>query len=372
MMPLPMFPATSKASANFVHAIIGIAAGKGGVGKSCVTVNLARALKDLGFKVGILDADIYGPSIRRMLPEDKMPEQCNERILPAICQGVKVISMAYFRREDEAAAIRAPIANTIVQQFIKNVDWGEIDFLLIDFPPGTGDIQLTLSQNAQLNAAILVTTPQEVALMDVRKAMDLFYQMKIPIIGVIENMSYYQISPNLKRVYPLGQGGGGRLAKEAGFSLLGQIPISSEISHSGDKGNSLFEEKTPDAQAISKIFINLAKKVMEQLVEIKKRETAEVEKFFQKDPATFTLQWSDGLMADFYLSDLQRRCPCAGCIEKSVENKVGDKKTNRDELRVSTIERVGHYALRIYFTSGCNQGIYTFSFLRQMAQEQNS
>lgn len=371
-MPLPMFPATSKASANFVHAIIGIAAGKGGVGKSCVTVNLARALKDLGFKVGILDADIYGPSIRRMLPEDKMPEQCNERILPAICQGVKVISMAYFRREDEAAAIRAPIANTIVQQFIKNVDWGEIDFLLIDFPPGTGDIQLTLSQNAQLNAAILVTTPQEVALMDVRKAMDLFYQMKIPIIGVIENMSYYQISPNLKRVYPLGQGGGGRLAKEAGFSLLGQIPISSEISHSGDKGNSLFEEKTPDAQAISKIFINLAKKVMEHLVEIKKRETAEVEKFFQKDPATFTLQWSDGLMADFYLSDLQRRCPCAGCIEKSVENKAENKKTNRDELRVSTIERVGHYALRIYFTSGCNQGIYTFSFLRQMAQEQNS
>src|SRR5262245_2282114 len=140
-MPLPMLQDKNKTSSNSIQSIIGIAAGKGGVGKSCVTVNLALALKKLGFKVGVLDADIYGPSIRKMLPEDQMPLQTDQLIIPAISKGIKFISMAYFKREDEAAVVRAPIANGIIQQFIKNVDWGELDYLLIDFPPGTGDIQ---------------------------------------------------------------------------------------------------------------------------------------------------------------------------------------------------------------------------------------
>src|SRR5262249_52273916 len=148
-MPLKMFKG-EELSRPRIKYIIGIAAGKGGVGKSTVAVNLAYALKHSGHQVGIMDTDIYGPSIRRMLPEDRFPEQSGQMIVPALCQGMRMISMAHFRKENEAAVVRAPIANGVITQFVKNVDWGDLDVLLIDFPPGTGDIQLTLCQQANL------------------------------------------------------------------------------------------------------------------------------------------------------------------------------------------------------------------------------
>lgn len=368
-MPLPMFAAKNNAPANSIQSIIGIAAGKGGVGKSCVTVNLALALKKLGFKVGVMDTDIYGPSIRRMLPEDQMPVQNEDRIIPAISRGIKLISMAYFRRDDEAAVVRAPIANGIIQQFIKNVDWGELDYLLIDFPPGTGDVQLTLSQSAKLSGAIMVTTPQEVALMDVRKAMHLFHQVKVPIIGVVENMSYYQLPVSSQRVYPFGQGGGARLAEESGFSLLGEIPINAEISKCGDEGTSIFEENNQEAAAIANTFLTLAKTIIGHLKIMKMRNLNEVEKIVQKDKHNFTVEWSDGLIVDFRLNDLQRRCPCAGCTDEITGKRLMDAAAVPDDLKASAIETVGRYALRINFNSGCSKGIYSFDFLRKMAEE---
>ncbi len=367
-MPLPMFQSKNSAPATSIQSIIGIAAGKGGVGKSCVTVNLALALKKMGFKVGVLDTDIYGPSIRRMLPEDQLPVQNNERIVPAISRGIKLISMAYFRREDEATVVRSPIANGIIQQFVKNVDWGELDYLLIDFPPGTGDVQLTLSQSAKLSGAIMVTTPQEVALLDVRKAMHLFYQVKVPIIGIVENMSYYQI-PNSSRVYPFGMGGGKRLAEESRFPLLGEIPINSEISRCGDAGLSIFEEYHPEAESASNHFLTLAKVVIGHLKVMQTRQLIEVEKIFQKDKHTFTVEWSDGLIVDFRLCDLQKRCPCAGCRDEITGKSLIDEKTIPHELRASAIESVGRYALRINFNTGCSKGIYSFDYLRQIAEE---
>jgi len=239
---------------------VAIAAGKGGVGKSSVAVNLALALKQAGYSVGIMDADIYGPSIRRMLPEEQPPSQKGELITPALCQGIRMISMAFFRRENEAAAVRAPIANNVIANFIKNVSWGPLDFLLIDFPPGTGDIQLTLSQRANLTGAVMVTTPQEVALMDVRKGVNLFQQMNIPIIGVIENMSYYSHPETGQAHYLFGKGGGERLALEIGAPLLGCIPIDPEICRCGDEGRSLYSERPmgPGAlafEATTKAFV---------------------------------------------------------------------------------------------------------------------
>lgn len=362
-MPLPMLQSKDPLPKNSIQTVIAIAAGKGGVGKSCVTVNLALALRKLGFKVGVMDTDIYGPSLRRMLPENQMPEQKGDSIIPANCDGIKLISMAYFRREDEAAVVRAPIANGIIQQFIKNVVWGDLDFLLIDFPPGTGDVQLTLAQHANLTAALMVTTPQEVAVMDVRKAMHLFYQMKVPIVGLIENMSYYLPPQSSTLVYPLGQGGGSRLAEESGFPLLAQIPINSSLSNSGDAGTSIFEEKDPDAQSAAQIFLNLAKTVIGYLKVMQKRQTIEVENIIQKDKHTFSVEWNDGFIKDFRLSDLQRRCPCAGCVESTV------RATVHDDLRASSVETVGRYALRFNFNSGCSKGIYSFDFLRQIAEE---
>lgn len=244
---------------------IGIAAGKGGVGKSSFTVNLALALQKLGYKVGIMDTDLYGPSVRKMLPEDRLPVQKGQIFTPALCNGIKVISMAYFRKEDEAAAVRAPIANNIITSFIKNVDWGDIDYLLVDFPPGTGDIQLTLAQRANLSGAIMITTPQEVSLMDVRRAMHLFAQVKVPIIGVVENMSYY-INPTTKqREYLFGKEGGRRLALEAGVPLLGQIPIDPIICQNGDRGTSLFASSQAEAKPIVENFINIANQVLSHL-----------------------------------------------------------------------------------------------------------
>lgn len=252
-MPIKMFKTTEP-------TVIGIAAGKGGVGKSSVTVNLALALKERGYSVGILDADIYGPSVRKMLPESELPTQKDQIISPAICSGIKMISMAYFRKESEASVVRAPIANGIISQFLKQVAWGTLDFLLIDFPPGTGDIQLTLCQQANLTGAIMVTTPQEVSRLDVRKAMNLFDQVKVPIIGIIENMSFYHHKKTDEILFIFGKGGGERLAREKGVPFLGMIPIDPEISVCGDFGRSLFE--TAKESASTKAFYTLA----EQLV----------------------------------------------------------------------------------------------------------
>jgi ATP-binding protein involved in chromosome partitioning len=367
-MPLPMFQTKTGVPVTNIHHIIGIAAGKGGVGKSSVTTHLALALQQLGFKVGVMDTDIYGPSIRRMLPEDQMPSQNGDRIVPAISRGIKMISMAYFRKEDEAAVVRAPIANGIIQQFIKNVDWGELDYLLIDFPPGTGDIQLTLSQNANLTGAIMVTTPQEVALLDVRKAMKMFYQVKVPIIGVVENMSYYVVPGTNQRVFPFGKEGGTRLAEESGFSLLGEIPINAELTRCGDEGLSIFDEKNADAQQMAEIYIHLAKNVVGHLKVMKNR-AIEVDKIIQKDKHTFSVVWTDGKSVDFRLSELQKRCPCAACVDEVTGQSLINAKSIPDDLRASNIETVGRYALRIQFNSGCSKGIYSFDYMRQLAEE---
>lgn len=256
-MALKMFQADEKPlhSMAGIKCILGIAAGKGGVGKSTLTVNIARALKKMGFSVGVLDTDVYGPSIRKMLPEDRLPGRKGDKLVPALCEGMRVVSLAHFRKENEAAAIRAPIANGVINQFLNGVDWGALDFLLIDFPPGTGDIQLTLSQQAHLTGAIMVTTPQEVSVIDVKKAMSLFSSVRIPIVGVVENMSYYQ-PPIGEKVYLFGRGGGEKLASESGLPFLGQVPLDESLCESGDTGRSLFDKEelsSPSAQAIMRI-----------------------------------------------------------------------------------------------------------------------
>ncbi len=259
-MPLNMYREKPSHPLDAVKNIIAVAAGKGGVGKSTVSVNLALALSLMGFRVGIMDTDIYGPSVRRMLPESRLPAKNGERIIPASCLGISMISMAYFRKEEEASVVRAPIANGIVKQFIQQVDWGELDYLIIDFPPGTGDVQLTLAQQASLTGALMVTTPQEVAMMDVKKAMSMFSQVKVPIIGIVENMSYFLNSD--ERVYLFGKGGGERLAREYGLPFLGGIPILEVISRCSDRGESIFSLENREA---AEAYLSLARGVESHL-----------------------------------------------------------------------------------------------------------
>lgn len=286
-MSLKMFkppePKQPRPSPAKIAHTVAIAAGKGGVGKSTVTVNLALTLKRAGYSVGVMDTDIYGPSVRRMLPEDTMPSQKGELITPAMCQGIRMISMAYFRRENEATAVRAPIANGLVNQFVHNVDWGYLDFLLIDFPPGTGDIQLTLSQQANLCGAVMVTTPQEVAVMDVRKAIHLFEQVNVPIIGIVENMSYYKDPVSGQKVHLFGKGGGERLAQQVGAPFLGGIPVDPSISACGDDGKSIFVE-APGSQGVE-AFSMLAESFVAHVTLL--------QRMSQESMSSFELVWKE-------------------------------------------------------------------------------
>lgn len=362
-MPLPMYQSKEESSSTNIKHIVGIAAGKGGVGKSTVSVNLALVLQKMGYSVGILDADIYGPSLRKMLPESQLPSQKGDVIIPAICSGIKMISMAYFRKEKEAAVIRAPIANNLISQFIKNIQWGSLDFLLIDFPPGTGDIQLTLSQQANLRGALMVTTPQEVSVMDVRKAIHMFSQVRIPIIGIVENMSYYQHPASNERLYLFGKGGGERLSRESGTPFLGAIPIDPILSASGDNGQSIFNENNGDMSLAAQSFHVLAKNFLEQ-VELVKEDL--IQQIIQKDHYSFTIIWKNGKTADYCLSELQKKCPCAGCLDENSGKRLMDQKSIDPEVKAKAIYGVGRYALRIDFTSGCSKGIYDFDMLKMI------
>ncbi len=252
---------------NLAHVrhVIAVAAGKGGVGKSMIAVNLAHYFSSKGLKVGLMDADLYGPSSKKMLPEESLPLQhseIKERIIPAVSHGIKLISMAYFLGENDPASVRAPIANGIIKQFIHLVDWDELDYLIIDFPPGTGDIQLTLIQEGSLSGAVIVTTPQEIALLDVAKACAMFTQMQVPIIGLVENMSYFVANDQL-RYYPLGQGGGERFAGFHGIYFLGNVPLDPIICRCCDEGKSIFKVESDLIPGSSLSYI--AENVREQL-----------------------------------------------------------------------------------------------------------
>jgi ATP-binding protein involved in chromosome partitioning len=220
-----------------VRNIIAVSSGKGGVGKSTVAVNLAVSLAKDGAKVGIMDADVYGPNIPMMLGTGYgQPEIANGKLIPIEAHGVKMISMAVLVPPDKPMILRGPMLHGVVRQFLSDVDWGELDYLIVDMPPGTGDVQLSLAQLVPVQGAVLVTTPQEVSLADVRRAIAMFEQVKIPVLGVIENMSYF-IAPDTGNKYEIfGSGGGQKLCNEFHLNFLGQVPMGLEVREGGDKG----------------------------------------------------------------------------------------------------------------------------------------
>ena len=215
--------------------IIAVSSGKGGVGKSTVTVNLAAALAKLGRHVGLLDADIYGPDIPRMMGIMEAPPVENEKIVPPEAHGVKLMSLGFMIERDQPAIWRGPIVMKIINQFLRDVRWGRLDYLLVDMPPGTGDAQLSLVQAAQLAGAIIVTTPQEVAVGDALRGAKMFERVGVPILGVVENMSWWD-SPDGQKLPIFGSGGGARLALELGVPLLGEIPLHQPVREGGDAG----------------------------------------------------------------------------------------------------------------------------------------
>ena len=228
-----------------------------------VAVNLATAFHLSGAKVGLIDADVYGPNIPMMMGVQKPPEQQDGKILPAEAHGVKIISMGFFVPEETAVVWRGPMVHKAIEEFFRNVVWGELDYLLIDLPPGTGDAQLTISQLIPLCGAVTVTTPQEVALHDVRKGMMMFQKVNVPILGIIENMSYFLCSHFGERTEIFSYGGGERAAEKLGVPFLGRIPIDPAIRSGGDAGMPLVVADPASAQAAA--FREIAAKIAQGL-----------------------------------------------------------------------------------------------------------
>ena len=223
-----------------INHIVAIASGKGGVGKSTTAVNIAYTLANKGLAVGLLDADIFGPSIPRMTariePVDYQQQQGTTAVVPPSFGGVKIISIAMFQSKERPNILRGPMAGAVIKQFLSQIQWGKLDYLIIDYPPGTSDIQLTLSQVAKIDGAVLVTTPQDVAVNDVEKAMALFKTTRVAILGIIETMSYFICESCQHRHYPLLSGGGEKLAKQAKVPLLAQIPQETTVALTSDRG----------------------------------------------------------------------------------------------------------------------------------------
>jgi ATP-binding protein involved in chromosome partitioning len=245
-------PAQSGASSiPGVKSIIAVASGKGGVGKSTVSSNLAVSLARQGHRVGLCDCDLYGPSIAMMFgaAEKPMADE-NDNIIPVEAHGIKLMSMGFLLEDSSPVIVRGPLATRYTQQFLRQVAWGELDYLILDLPPGTGDIQLTIVQTVALKGAVIVTTPQEVALIDARKAVSMFSKVNVPILGLIENMSWFECDQG-KRYYLFGKDGGAREAERLGVPLLAQIPILPPIREGGDSGKpvALEDPKTNSAAA---------------------------------------------------------------------------------------------------------------------------
>jgi ATP-binding protein involved in chromosome partitioning len=266
-----------------VKNLIAVASGKGGVGKSTVAVNLALALKDTGARTGLLDADIYGPSIPLMMGVNRRPEVTGEqRILPVEQYGLALMSMGFLTDENTPVIWRGPMLAGAMQQFLSQVEWGELDYLVIDLPPGTGDVQLTLTQMAPLAGAVIVTTPQVVSVLDARKGLLMFERVRVPVLGVIENMSYLP-QPDGSRLAVFGSGGGRKFAEEAEVPLLAEIPIDPEVTAAGDEGRPIYL-RNPDSPA-SRAFRTLAGVVAAQLAIANAKAPAQANVNFEWDPA---------------------------------------------------------------------------------------
>jgi ATP-binding protein involved in chromosome partitioning len=242
-----------------VKNIIAVGSGKGGVGKSTVAVNLVITMAKLGYAVGLLDADVYGPNVPLMMGINETPYAQGQRIRPLEAHGVKLMSMGFLNPGDKPLVWRGPMLNSVMQQFLRNVDWGELDYLIIDLPPGTGDVQLTLIQTTPLTGAVVVTTPSEVALEDARKAVKMFEQVREPVLGIVENMSY--LEHNGERLYVFGKGGGARTAELMKLPLLAEIPLDPKTREGGDSGAPIVTTKEPNAQVT--LFEKLARRVVE-------------------------------------------------------------------------------------------------------------
>jgi len=351
-----------------VKNIIPVASGKGGVGKSTVSANLALALAKTGAKVGIMDADVYGPSIPTILGITEKPLSVGNRILPVEKYGIKIISMGFFVPANDAVIWRGPMLHKMVQDFLGTVDWGELDYLIVDLPPGTGDIQLSLCQTIPITGAVIVSTPQDVAWNVAQKAIAMFNKLNAPVLGVIENMSSYVCSHCGQKDEIFGTGGAKRAAGRLGIPFLGEIPLVTSIRSTADKGDPIVHSDPghPSAQSMIKI----AEKLAGQVKTIGEREATKIFPVKINPPGEpeITIQWNDGKKSVFNPKELRLHCPCAACVNEMTGQRTLRPESIPQEVRSAGINIVGHYALNFQWSDGHNTGLYGFELLRKLSK----
>ena len=255
-----------------VKNLIAVGSGKGGVGKTTVSVNLAVALAWMGHKTGLMDADVYGPNVPLMMGINRTPMAYGERIQPLEQYGVRLMSMGFLSPGDKPLVWRGPMLHNVIQQFLRGVDWGDLDYLIIDLPPGTGDVQLSLIQTAPITGAIVVTTPSDVSLEDARKAIFMFHQVRVPILGIVENMSYLNCPHCHERIDVFSHGGGRRTAKEMQVHFLAELPLDPQVRIAGDSGKPIALRKSEGEP-----FTELAKNMIARVGEVSKEEGPKIE-----------------------------------------------------------------------------------------------
>ncbi len=350
-----------------VKNIIAIASGKGGVGKSTVTVCIAEAFAKAGAKIGILDIDVYGPSIPNMVGlGDHQLGGSQEGVLePVEAHGMKIMSMGFLANKDTPVVWRGPIASQLVQQFLGAVDWGELDYLFVDMPPGTGDIQLTLSQSVPLTGAVIITTPQEVAHTIAEKGLRMFQQVKIPILGIIENMSGFK-PPNSDEIFHIfGEGGGSSASKEFDLPLLGKIAIKQELREAMDNGEFVEDEN------IKSIASLIAVEAMAVVTNEELSPFSPQEINLANDGKTLVIKWQDNVEHIISSFNVRLMCPCAHCVDEITGEKIVKESDIPADVKITESAPVGRYGVRFSFTDpspGAGAGIYTFSFLRKLGE----
>jgi ATP-binding protein involved in chromosome partitioning len=350
-----------------VKNVVPVASGKGGVGKSTVSANLAIALAKLGARVGLMDADVYGPSVPTLMGATTAPTAQNGGIVPVLRYGVKIVSIGFFVPKGEATILRGPMLSKLVDKFLGGVAWGELDYLLVDLPPGTGDVQLSLCQKIPLTGAAVVSTPQDLAFNVAEKAISMFIKLRTPVLGLVENMSGFECRHCGQREEIFGSGGARRFAAASGIPFLGEIPLSTDIRTSSDEGQPIVQSmpESASARAFARVAENLAAQVSTLALGGASTDRPEIAELTQPSESEVRILWQGGHESIYSGYALRVGCRCAICVDESSGNKRLFEESISKDVRPLSIDPVGRYAIRFHWSDGHSTGIYTFEQLRE-------